>query len=260
MGLYQKFTNIESEVKTMSNQLQIFNNQKFGQVRTIEANGKVLFVGSDVAKSLGYAIPSKAINTHCKGVSKMEVPTNGGNQEMLVIPEGDIYRLAAKSELPGAEEFESWIFDEVLPSIHKTGVYLAPHVDSKMMYQIAQALEEKERKILELTPAADFGNTVGSSSDSMLIRDYVKVLSKGGIKIPQDKFFTWLYKNRYIYRTKESKPQWKAYSQFTDLGTGIIEMVERPYSTNSHGDKIGFTVKITGKGQKYFFEKLRRAA
>lgn len=110
----------------MSNQLQIFNSPKFGQVRTIEVNGKTYFVGSDVAKALGYAIPHKAINTHCRGVLKWNIPhpQNLDKEiEVLVIPEGDIYRLAAKSELPGAEEFESWVFDEVVPSIRKTGVY-----------------------------------------------------------------------------------------------------------------------------------------
>lgn len=76
----------------MSNNLQIFNNEEFGSVRTVEVNDKDYFCGSDVAKALGYAIPSKAINTHCKpeGVSKMEVPTNGGIQEMLFITEGNL--------------------------------------------------------------------------------------------------------------------------------------------------------------------------
>jgi prophage antirepressor-like protein len=70
--------------------ITIFKNNDFGEVRTLEQDGKTLFCGSDVAKALGYAIPSKAVNTHCKGVSKMEVPTNGGTQQMLFIPEGDL--------------------------------------------------------------------------------------------------------------------------------------------------------------------------
>jgi len=105
------------------NDLQIFKNQEFGQVRMFEVKGKPLFCGSDVAKALGYAIPSKAVNTHCKGVSKMEVPTNGGVQQMLFITEGDMYRLITNSKLPSAEKFEIWVFDEVLPSIRRTGLY-----------------------------------------------------------------------------------------------------------------------------------------
>lgn len=107
----------------MNGQLQIFKNSKFGQVRTLDIKGKTYFVASDVAKALGYSNPSKAINDHCKGVTKRYIPTNGGEQGMNIIPEGDIYRLAAKSELPGAEEFESWVFDIVLPQIRQAGEY-----------------------------------------------------------------------------------------------------------------------------------------
>lgn len=91
------------------------------QKQAIAENGKILFCGSDVAAALGYKNPRKALADHCKGVTKRYAPTTSGNQEMNFIPEGDIYRLAAKSELPGAERFESWIFDEVLPSVRKSG-------------------------------------------------------------------------------------------------------------------------------------------
>lgn len=104
--------------------LQIFSNPEFGEIRTVEEDGKVLFCGSDVAKALGYAKPQNAMACYCKGALKRGTPTAGGVQEMLFIPEGDIYRLAAKSELPGAEKFESWIFDEVIPSIRKHDTHL----------------------------------------------------------------------------------------------------------------------------------------
>lgn len=107
------------------NELKVFTNQEFGQIRTITENGLTLFCGSDVAKALGYKNPSKALSDHCKGVTKRYTLTDGGKQEMNFIPEGDIYRLAAKSELPGADAFERWIFDEVLPSIRATGGYTA---------------------------------------------------------------------------------------------------------------------------------------
>ena len=120
------------------NEIQIFNNSEFGEIRTLEQNGKVLFCGSDVAKALGYAIPSKAINTHCKGVSKMEVPTNGGKQQMLFIPEGDLYRLITHSKLESAEEFESWVFDEVLPAIRKNGSYSMKKDDHAKILEIKE--------------------------------------------------------------------------------------------------------------------------
>ena len=106
------------------NQMKIFKNPEFGSVRVIDEDGKYLFCGTDVARALGYSIPSKAVNTHCKGVSKMEAPTSGGVQKLLFIPEGDVYRLIVHSKLPSAERFERWVFDEVLPSIRQHGAYL----------------------------------------------------------------------------------------------------------------------------------------
>lgn len=106
------------------NQMEIFKNPEFGNVRVIDEDGKYLFCGTDVARALGYSIPSKAVNTHCKGVSKMEAPTNGGVQKLLFIPEGDVYRLIVHSKLPSAERFERWVFDEVLPTIRQHGAYL----------------------------------------------------------------------------------------------------------------------------------------
>ncbi len=78
------------------NELMVFDNPEFGEIRTIEEDGKVLFCGNDVAKALGYSSPKDAITRHCKGAMIRRLPTNGGGQDMKFIPEGDIYRLAAK--------------------------------------------------------------------------------------------------------------------------------------------------------------------
>lgn len=117
------------------NELMIFNNPEFGKIRTIKDDGKVLFCGKDSAAALGYKRPNDAISAHCRGTVKRRIIDSiGREQEMLFIPEGDIYRLAAKSELSGADKFESWIFDEVLPSIRKTGRYTAkPMTDYQQM-------------------------------------------------------------------------------------------------------------------------------
>lgn len=87
-------------------ELKIFKNEKFGEIRTVEENGKVLFCGNDVAKALGYKRPADAITAHCKGSVIYRILTDGGEQNVKFITEGDIYRLAAKSKLPGADEFE----------------------------------------------------------------------------------------------------------------------------------------------------------
>lgn len=105
------------------NELQIFNSEEFGDIRTAEIDGKPYFVGTDVAKALGYSNPRKAILDHCKGVVKRDTPTSSGIQSMSYINEGDLYRLIMKSKLPSAEKFESWVMDEVLPTIRKTGSY-----------------------------------------------------------------------------------------------------------------------------------------
>lgn len=110
------------------NELKVFNNAEFGEVRTVEVNGKPYFVANDVAKALGYSVPKDAVTRHCKGALKCRYLTEGGEQELKVIPEGDIYRLVIKSQLPTAEKFESWVFDEVLPSIRKHGMYATDSV------------------------------------------------------------------------------------------------------------------------------------
>ena len=106
--------------------IQIFNNPEFGEIRTVEINGEVWFVGRDIAKALGYAKPEGAIFTHCRHPLKQRVPhpqSLDKTIEVTVIPEGDMYRLISKSKLKSAERFEEWVFDDVLPTIRKTGTY-----------------------------------------------------------------------------------------------------------------------------------------
>lgn len=141
------------------NELQIFNSEEFGQVRTVEINGKPYFVGVDVAKALGYSNPRKAILDHCKGVTKRDTPTSSGVQLMSYINEGDLYRLIMKSKLPSAEKFESWVMDEVLPSIRKTGSYQKPMTLSEQIQLLARGNENHEERIekLENTMTIDYG-------------------------------------------------------------------------------------------------------
>lgn len=104
--------------------MRVFQNEKFGNVRVVLINSKEHFIATDVAKALGYVNPNKAINDHCRWVTKREVPhpqSNNKTLEVNVIPEGDLYRLITNSELPAAEEFEHWVFDEVLPSPRRHG-------------------------------------------------------------------------------------------------------------------------------------------
>lgn len=170
----------------MNNQLQVFNNAEFGKVRTIVDGDKILFCASDIAKALGYSNTSKAINDHCKGITKRYIGVETGKksdgsivtQEVQVnfIPEGDIYRLIIRSKLPTAEKFESWVFDEVLPSIRKTGSYSLKEVSkeelgirrdevqiakSKLWLELADRADIKEYK--ELANSYAFNTLAGKS-------------------------------------------------------------------------------------------------
>ena len=153
----------------MDNKMAVFNNREFGSIRVIEENGNYLFCGFDVAKALGYAKPRNAINTHCKGALKRGALTEGGVQELTFIPEGDVYRLIVHSRLPGAERFEKWVFDEVLPMIRKTGGYMtaslleqAAEKPEILLAFADQLLAEHEKnrqlsgEVERLRPKADF--------------------------------------------------------------------------------------------------------
>ena len=133
--------------RRLRNEVQIFNNPEFGEIRTIEIEGKPYFVASDVAAALGYANPRKAVSDHCKGVTKRDTPTSSGVQSMSYIGEGDLYRLIMKSKLPSAEKFESWVMDEVLPSIRSTGYYVKPLTTAEQIKLIAQGNMELGERV-----------------------------------------------------------------------------------------------------------------
>lgn len=140
------------------NELQIFNSGEFGEIRTIEIDGKPYFVGTDVAKALGYSNPRKAILDHCKGVTKRDTPTSSGIQSMSYINEGDLYRLIMKLKLPSAEKFESWVMDEVLPTIRKTASYQKPLTTVEQIQVIATGFLDREEWLnrLENTMTIDY--------------------------------------------------------------------------------------------------------
>lgn len=160
------------------NELQIFNNPEFGEIRTITEGDKTLFCGADAARALGYKRPNDAITAHCRGTVKRRITDSiGREQEMNFIPEGDIYRLAAKSELPGAGKFESWIFDEVLPSIRKTGGYNLPKDYPSALRALADAEEKRlaliaenevqRQAIADFQPIKQYVDTILSSTRTL---------------------------------------------------------------------------------------------
>lgn len=152
----------------MKNELEIFSNEEFGQVRTLVINNNPYFCANDVAKALGYAKPNNAVSTHCRATLKQGIPISGKIQDVNFISEGDVYRLIMKSKLPSAEKFESWVVDEVLPTIRKTGGYVnnvdlmvntyfsdVPDEQKGIVKGLLVNIEEKQKKIVALTTEND---------------------------------------------------------------------------------------------------------
>lgn len=188
------------------NEMQVFNNPEFGEVRTIEENGAILFCGSDVAKALGYTNPSKAINDHCRGDLTKRYPivdALGRTQGAIFIPESDLYRLVFSSKLPTAEKFTDWVTKEVLPSIRKTGGYALPKDYPAALRALADAEEAKLRLLAEnqqqaqviadFEPIRQYVDTIleskGTMATSQIAADYGltaqklnKILHDGGIQ------------------------------------------------------------------------------
>lgn len=136
-------------------ELKSFNNAECGQIRTVEVEGKIYFVGKDVANALGYSNPRDAIARHCKGVVKHDSFKEGG-QEVALIPEGDMYRLITHSKLESAERFESWVFDEVLPAIRQTGQYQQKLLTQlEILQQSVEVLNRHDMEIKQIDTRMD---------------------------------------------------------------------------------------------------------
>ena len=239
------------------NNLKIFENKEFGQVRTLTINDKPYFVASDIAKALGYSNPYDAVSRHCKGIVKHEVLTNGGNQKVNFIPECDMYRLITNSELPSAEKFETWVFDEVLPSIIQTGMYATDELLNNPDLLIAAATKLKEeraarlqaeQKVLELKPKADFFDAVANSKTAVSLGDVAKVL---GIKgLGRNNLFELLRTKGVL--NKDNIP----YQRFID--NGYFRVIEQKY-TKGGETHINFKTLVYQRGVDYIRKMVTEA-
>lgn len=247
------------------NELQIFDNKEFGEVRMAEIDGKPHFVATDVAIALGYSTPRDAISRHCKGVVKHDTPTPGGIQQLSYISEGDVYRLIIRSKLPSAEKFERWIFDEVIPSIRKNGGYISGQenlTDEELLSKallVAQnkiadrdrIIASKQERIEQMRPKEIFADSVATSKNSILIGDLAKMICQNGVEIGQKRLFDWMREKGYLIKTGSSKnlPTQKS------IDLGIMEVKERALNNPDGSVRITLTPKVTGKGQVYFVNK-----
>lgn len=248
------------------NELQIFNSPEFGDIRTVEIDGKPYFVGADVAKALGYKDTVNALKQHCRGVVKHHLTDSlGRNQEASFIPEGDLYRLIMKSKLPSAEKFESWVMDEILPSIRKNGGYIAGQetlsdeelmakailVAQKKIAERDKIIEKQRLKIEADKPKTIFADAVSTSHTSILIGDLAKLICQNGVQTGQKRLFQWMRENGYLMKSGASynMPMQRYIEQ------GLFEVKESSVQNPDGSVRVTRTTKVTGKGQLYFINK-----
>lgn len=249
----------------MKNELEIFKNEEFGEIRTVIIDGEPWFVAKDIASILGYKDPKNTVKNRCKRGRVFEIPHPQNPEkslEAMVIPESDIYRLIIGSKLPSAQKFESWVMDDILPSIRKHGAYMTNEViertltDPDYLIQLATALKEErqarkiaEEKIEKQKPLVDFANQVSDTIDLIDMKTMAKLLKDNNINIGRNRLFEFLRIKKILM--KDNQP----YQQYIDAG--YFKVNEYTY-TNSFGQtKTNRQTFVTGKGQLYITKKVK---
>lgn len=251
------------------NELKIFENPAFGKVRVVEQGGEPWFVGKDVAEILGYSNTPKAIRDHVDDEDKLaeRIVLSGQNREVAIINESGLYSLILSSKMPKAKEFKRWVTAEVLPAIRKTGGYIAGSEkmsDAELMAKavlVAQAtIKERDARIKELEsdtqrmkPKEIFADAVSASDQTILIGDLAKLIKQNGHDIGQKRMFEWLRNNGYLI-----KRQGADYNSPTQraMELGLFRIKETAVTHSDGHVTVSKTVKVTGKGQAYFVNKL----
>lgn len=252
----------------MTNELQIFENNQFGQVRAIMKDGEPWFVAADVCKALGLEQVSRAmdrLDEDERGLLKVTHPQSPTKtQEVNGVNESGLYHLVLCSTKPEARAFKRWVTHEVIPSIRKHGMYATPTTIEQMIADPANAIkvfsalkqEQERRKELEATvehnaPKVLFADAVAASHTSILIGDLAKLIRQNGVEVGQNRLFQWLRDNGYLCSTGEryNLPTQKS------MELKLFEVKETTISNPDGSIRITRTTKVTGKGQAYFVNK-----
>ena len=245
------------------NELQVFNNQEFGSVRTLVINNEPWFIGKDVAEALGYKNTKDALAKHVdsedKEILKSQNATleNIPNRGVTVVNESGLYSLVLSSKLPSAKKFKRWVTSEVLPALRKTGQYQVKELSgqelmAKALIEAQSVLAAKDKQIEEMKPKALFADAVATSHTSILVGELAKILKQNGIEMGQKRLFAWLREKGYLIKrqgTDYNMPTQKA------MELGLFEIKEGSYVNGSGVNITTKTPKITGKGQQYFINK-----
>ena len=246
--------------KENMNELKIFENPDFGQIRVVNINGEPWLVGKDVAEVLGYAEPrsviSKKVDAEDKGVAKMETPS--GIQEMTIINESGLYSLVLSSKLPTAKKFRRWVTSEVLPSIRKTGGYslnIPKNLPEALRAYAAEieahektktALAKKEKKIALDAPKVDFYDSVANSESLLTFEKVAKLIAKKGLG--RNKMIGWLRDLKLLRKTDSGNVPYQQY-----VNKGYFKLVESTRVINGY-ERVFTTTYVTQKGLDYILK------
>ncbi|MGN0594789.1 MAG: phage antirepressor [Hominimerdicola sp.] len=249
------------------NEIKVFNNAEFGEIRTLEINGEPYFVGKDVAEILGYKNTADALKKHVDDDDKntIAIRDGKGNPNQIVINESGLYSLILSSKLPTAKKFKHWVTSEVLPSIRKHRAYMTADAlqqaltSPDFLIQLATNLKTEQEKNRQLEtkieadkPKVIFADAVSVSKTSILVGDLAKILKQNGIDIGANRLFSWLRENGYLISRKGSdynSPTQRA------MEMGLFEVKETVVTHSDGHTSINKTPKVTGKGQQYFINK-----
>lgn len=236
------------------NNLQIFRNEEFGQVRTIKSNNNIWFAAKDVCEILELANTTVAIqNLDPDEVTKLNLGSQYG--ETNFINESGLYALIIRSRKPEAKKFRKWITSEVLPSIRKNGGYIDgqdtlsdDELIQKALLIATKKIKERDRQLEQQRPKVLFANSVETSETSILIGDLAKLIKQNGHDIGQNRLFKWLRDNNYLIKSGERKNMPTQKSMELEL----FEVKERTVNNPDGSIRITKTTKVTGKRTSIF--------
>lgn len=241
------------------NELQIFKNEEFGEVRTVTIDNEPWFVGKDVAMALGYQNASKALADHVEECDKLntESLSSLGQRGGWLINESGLYSLIFGSKLESAKRFKHWVTSEVLPSIRKTGGYQMQVPQGKELLALAvleaqKTIEEQTAQIERMKPKEIFADAVATSHTAILIGDLAKLLKQNGVETGQKRLFVWMREHGYLIKRKGA--DWNMPTQ-KSMEMGLFEVKESTVNNPDGSVRINKTTKVTGKGQQYFINK-----
>ncbi|SCN11887.1 phage antirepressor KilAC domain-containing protein [Bacillus wiedmannii] len=249
------------------NKLEKFSHNMFGNLEILIKEGKEFFPATDVATALGYKRPQDAVRQHCKedgSVNHRVADSLGRMQEKKYINEPNLYRLIVKSKLPQAEQFEKWVFEEVLPSIRKHGAYMTDQVLEQAVTNpdfaiglLTKLKEEKEKlaaaqqQIVQQQPLVTFAEACMQSDKALKVSEVAKLAAKHGIKTGQKRLFATLREWGLIFKNK-NEPTQKA------IDSGYFEVVQGVKEKPNGEPFTWLTPYVTPKGQAYIIDRLKK--